>query len=61
MEDPEYAVAQLAQTTMRSELGMLLSIGVGYGAGKLTLDTVFKERASLNTHIVGVYACYKTS
>lgn len=40
VEDPEFAVAQLAQTTMRSELG------------KLSLDTVFKERASLNVHIV---------
>lgn len=30
MEDPEYAVTQLAQTTMRSELG------------KLTLDKVFR-------------------
>jgi regulator of protease activity HflC (stomatin/prohibitin superfamily) len=41
VEDPETAVAQLAQTTMRSELG------------KLTLDTVFKERSILNSHIVG--------
>lgn len=40
VEDPEYAVSQLAQTTMRSELG------------KLTLDVVFKERAALNSHIV---------
>lgn len=30
VEDPEYAVTQLAQTTMRSELG------------KLTLDKVFR-------------------
>ncbi|XP_041436625.1 stomatin-like protein 2, mitochondrial [Xenopus laevis] len=40
VEDPEYAVTQLAQTTMRSELG------------KLTLDKVFRERESLNTNIV---------
>lgn len=40
VEDPQYAVAQLAQTTMRSELG------------KLTLDSVFKERANLNSYIV---------
>ena len=40
VEDPEYAVAQLAQTTMRSELG------------KLTLDSVFRERANLNQYIV---------
>lgn len=32
VEDPEYAVTQLAQTTMRSELG------------KLTLDKVFRVR-----------------
>ncbi len=40
VEDPEYAVAQLAQTTMRSELG------------KLTLDHLFRERAHLNEMIV---------
>lgn len=40
VEDPEYAVSQLAQTTMRSELG------------KLKLDAVFKERDALNTLIV---------
>lgn len=34
MEDPEYAVTQLAQTTMRSELG------------KLSLDKVFRVRRS---------------
>lgn len=33
VEDPEYAVTQLAQTTMRSELG------------KLSLDKVFRVRA----------------
>lgn len=40
VEDPEYAVTQLAQTTMRSEIG------------KISLDHVFKERESLNVHIV---------
>ncbi|XP_022692790.1 stomatin-like protein 2, mitochondrial [Varroa jacobsoni] len=40
VEDPEFAVTQLAQTTMRSELG------------KITLDSVFKERESLNIAIV---------
>ncbi|KAJ8260867.1 hypothetical protein COCON_G00165900 [Conger conger] len=40
VEDPEYAVTQLAQTTMRSELG------------KLTLDKVFRERETLNYNIV---------
>lgn len=40
VHDPEYAVTQLAQTTMRSELG------------KLSLDTVFKERELLNIAIV---------
>uniref|UniRef100_A0A0B6ZBQ4 Band 7 domain-containing protein n=1 Tax=Arion vulgaris TaxID=1028688 RepID=A0A0B6ZBQ4_9EUPU len=40
VEDPEYAITQLAQTTMRSEIG------------KITLDTVFRERESLNTAIV---------
>eukprot|EP00037_Helgoeca_nana_P032481 m.414079 g.414079 ORF g.414079 m.414079 type:complete len:384 (+) comp29236_c0_seq1:105-1256(+) len=40
VEDAEYAVAQLAQTTMRSELG------------KLKLDEVFKERDTLNGLIV---------
>uniref|UniRef100_A0A4W6C448 Stomatin (EPB72)-like 2 n=1 Tax=Lates calcarifer TaxID=8187 RepID=A0A4W6C448_LATCA len=39
VEDPEYAVTQLAQTTMRSELG------------KLTLDKVFRVLA-LNSNIV---------
>lgn len=39
MEDAEYAISQLAQTTMRSELG------------QLTLDQVFRERAVLNTNI----------
>ena len=38
--DPRYAVIQLAQTTMRSELG------------KMTLDKTFEEREHLNTNIV---------
>lgn len=40
VEDPEFAITQLAQTTMRSEIG------------KITLDTVFKERETLNIAIV---------
>ena len=40
VEDPEFAITQLAQTTMRSELG------------KMSLDLVFKERESLNVGIV---------
>ena len=40
VEDPEFAVTQLAQTTMRSEIG------------KITLDTLFKERENLNHAIV---------
>ena len=40
VEDPENAVSQLAQTTMRSEIG------------KLGLDTMFRERESLNAAIV---------
>ncbi|NWI09092.1 STML2 protein, partial [Crypturellus soui] len=39
-EDPEYTMTQLAQTTMRSELG------------KLSLDRVFRECESLNASIV---------
>ena len=42
VEDPVYAVTQLAQTTMRSELG------------KLSLDRTFQERDSLNLNIVEV-------
>lgn len=38
--DPRFAVVNLAQTTMRSEIG------------KITLDKTFEERASLNTNIV---------
>lgn len=40
VEDPEFAITQLAQTTMRSELG------------KMSLDKVFRERESLNYSIV---------
>ncbi|KAK3614968.1 Synaptotagmin-like protein 2 [Elasticomyces elasticus] len=39
VEDADYAISQLAQTTMRSEIG------------QLTLDHVLKERAQLNTNI----------
>uniref|UniRef100_A0A1I7XP84 PHB domain-containing protein n=1 Tax=Heterorhabditis bacteriophora TaxID=37862 RepID=A0A1I7XP84_HETBA len=41
VDDPEFAVTQLAQTTMRSEV-----------VGKISLDTVFKEREQLNENIV---------
>ena len=40
IEDGEFAVVQLGQTTMRSELG------------KIKLDKIFQERAVLNLHIV---------
>ncbi|CAI9734156.1 2, mitochondrial [Octopus vulgaris] len=40
VEDAEYAITQLAQTTMRSEIG------------KINLDTVFRERELLNYAIV---------
>ncbi|KAL5005192.1 hypothetical protein ScPMuIL_018648 [Solemya velum] len=40
VEDPEFAITQLAQTTMRSEIG------------KIQLDTVFRERELLNVAIV---------
>ncbi|ANB15117.1 Uncharacterized protein C16G5.07c [Sugiyamaella lignohabitans] len=39
VEDAEYAISQLAQTTMRSEIG------------QLSLDHVLKERQSLNSNI----------
>jgi len=39
VEDAEYAISQLAQTTMRSEIG------------QLSLDNVLKERANLNAAI----------
>jgi regulator of protease activity HflC (stomatin/prohibitin superfamily) len=38
--DPHYAICQLAQTTMRSEIG------------KIQLDKTFEERETLNTNIV---------
>ena len=40
VENPMYAVIQLAQTTMRSEIG------------KITLDKTFEERNTLNDKIV---------
>ncbi|KAL1110479.1 hypothetical protein AAG570_008007 [Ranatra chinensis] len=40
VEDPEFAITQLAQTTMRSEIG------------KISLDNVFRERENLNVAIV---------
>ena len=40
VEHATYAVMQLAQTTMRSELG------------KITLDKTFEERDALNKNIV---------
>merc|ERR1719166_782894 len=40
VEDPEFAITQLAQTTMRSEIG------------KIDLETLFRERESLNKGIV---------
>lgn len=40
VEDVEFAITQIAQTTMRSEIG------------KISLDTLFRERESLNVNIV---------
>lgn len=40
IDDPHFAVTQLAQTTMRSELG------------KISLDRTFQERDTLNSNIV---------
>ena len=40
VEDPEFAVTQLAQTTMRSEIG------------KISLDECLRERETLNAKIV---------
>ena len=40
VEDPEFAITQLAQTTMRSEIG------------KISLDILFREREDLNKAIV---------
>lgn len=42
VENPLFAIMQLAQTTMRSELG------------KITLDKTFEERDTLNLNIVKV-------
>ncbi|GMH39008.1 hypothetical protein BSKO_06906 [Bryopsis sp. KO-2023] len=42
VDQPVYAITQLAQTTMRSELG------------KITLDRTFEERDALNANIVQV-------
>lgn len=42
VENPFYAVTQLAQTSMRSAIG------------KLSMDTTFEERDSLNSQIVAV-------
>ncbi len=42
VDDYVYAVTQLAQTTMRSEIG------------KIDLDKTFEERESLNTNIVNI-------
>lgn len=41
VENAEFAIKKMAQTTMRSEIG------------KITLDTVFRERETLNVNIVG--------
>jgi regulator of protease activity HflC (stomatin/prohibitin superfamily) len=41
ISDPEAGVVQLAQTTVRSEIG------------KIELDRTFEERAAINAHIVG--------
>lgn len=40
VKDPKYAITQLVQTTMRSEIG------------KLPLDKTFQEREMLNNHIL---------
>lgn len=40
--DPYYAISQLAQTTMRSEIG------------KISLDKTFEERETINTNIVNI-------
>lgn len=42
VDDPENAITQLAQTSMRAEIG------------HLTLDQIFKERAQLNQKIVDI-------
>jgi regulator of protease activity HflC (stomatin/prohibitin superfamily) len=40
VKNPDYAIEQIAMTTMRSEIG------------KITLDNLFRERENLNTQIV---------
>ncbi len=45
VENAMYAVTQLAQTTMRSELG------------KISLDKTFEERDTLNANIVSAIQC----
>ena len=42
VEDVEYAISQLAQTTMRSEIG------------RMSLERTFEERAALNSNITNV-------
>lgn len=51
VENPIFAVIQLAQTTMRSELG------------KITLDKTFEERDALNENIVVslIFCCHAIS
>ncbi|OAF66078.1 hypothetical protein A3Q56_06207 [Intoshia linei] len=46
VDDPEFAITQLAQTTMRSEIG------------KISLDSLFRERESLNATIVGIFIIF---
>jgi regulator of protease activity HflC (stomatin/prohibitin superfamily) len=59
VEDAEFAVIQLAQTTMRSELGMyhlkISRLSSSSLAGKIKLDSVFQERTNLNIMIVGKF------
>lgn len=45
VENPLFAVTQLAQTTMRSDIG------------KITLDKTFAERDTLNKNIVEAIRC----
>ena len=45
MENPLFAVTQLAQTTMRSDIG------------KISLDKTFAERDTLNKNIVEAIRC----
>ena len=59
VENAEYAVVQLAQTTMRSELGTTITtdcrgqLSFPPPPGKIKLDSVFQERMNLNNMIVG--------